>query len=81
MNISLPAELERMVNEKVQLGIYSSSSEVVREALRLLFEKEILHKQRLAQLNADIKIGLEAAEQGKIIDGPAAMNNIINRYD
>ena len=36
MNVSLPPELVRFVREKVDSGLYSSASEVVREALRRL---------------------------------------------
>lgn len=36
MNVSLPDELARFVRERVDSGLYSSASEVVREALRLL---------------------------------------------
>ena len=35
MNVSLTPELERFVRQKVDSGLYTSSSEVVREALRL----------------------------------------------
>ena len=35
MNISLPEELANFVKDKVPTGRYGSSSEVVREALRL----------------------------------------------
>lgn len=46
MNVSLTAELERFVTQKVQSGLYTSNSEVVREALRLLRQRE----RRLAAL-------------------------------
>ena len=36
MNVSLPAELARFVRARVESGHYSSVSEVIREALRLL---------------------------------------------
>lgn len=36
MNISLPADLAGFVRERVRSGLYSSASEVVREALRFL---------------------------------------------
>ena len=36
MNISLPLELAGFVREKVEAGLYSSASEVVRESLRHL---------------------------------------------
>ena len=40
MNVSLTPELERLVNEKVESGLYQTASEVVREALRLLKERD-----------------------------------------
>lgn len=40
MNISLTAELEKYVRGKVASGFYNNASEVIREALRLLVERE-----------------------------------------
>ena len=40
MNISLTPELEQMVDDKVKSGRYASASEVIREGLRLLEERE-----------------------------------------
>ena len=40
MNVSLTPELERLVNEKVRSGLYQTASEVVREALRLLKQRD-----------------------------------------
>ncbi len=37
MHVSLPNELENMVKERVNSGIYGSASEVVRAALRKFF--------------------------------------------
>lgn len=37
MNVSLTAELERVVAEKVKSGLYNNASEVVRDALRRAF--------------------------------------------
>ena len=34
MTISLPAELEKAVNQKVESGFYSDASDVIRESLR-----------------------------------------------
>ena len=36
MNVSLTPDLEELVHKKVESGRYTSASEVVREALRLL---------------------------------------------
>ncbi len=40
MNVSLTPELEELVRHKVQSGRYLSASEVMREALRLLEERD-----------------------------------------
>lgn len=39
MNVSLTPKLEAFVRERVASGLYNNSSEVVREALRLLHEQ------------------------------------------
>ena len=40
MNVSLTPELEALVNDKVRSGLYQTASEVVREALRLLKQRD-----------------------------------------
>src|SRR5688572_10610190 len=40
MNISLTPKLEKYVRKKVASGLYNNASEVMREALRLLVERE-----------------------------------------
>lgn len=40
MNVSLTPELETLISKKVESGRYTSASEVVREALRLLEEQD-----------------------------------------
>ncbi len=62
MNISLTPQLEDLVKRKVDSGLYGSASEVVREALRLLDERDRLNAMRLEELRAEIKKGLESGE-------------------
>jgi putative addiction module CopG family antidote len=50
MNVSLTHELEEFVNNKVQSGTYTSTSEVVRDGLRLLVERNQLYRIRLEAL-------------------------------
>lgn len=40
--------------------MYASASEVIREALRLMAEKDVLHSAKLEQLRADIRAGIES---------------------
>jgi len=66
MNVSLTPELERYVNGKVESGMYNTASEVVREGLRLLKEKEELHQHKLAELRREIQLGIDQAERGEV---------------
>jgi antitoxin ParD1/3/4 len=38
LHVSLPEELERLVHQEVETGMYGSASELVREALRDFFD-------------------------------------------
>jgi antitoxin ParD1/3/4 len=60
MNVSLTPELEKIVAERVASGRYASASEVIREALRLLDERD-----QLNQLRQDVRRGLEQLDQGR----------------
>lgn len=62
MNVNLTPQLEEMVRRKVASGLYTSASEVVREALRLMEEQDQVRAARLQQLRSDIREGLESGE-------------------
>jgi len=66
MNVSLTPELEELIKQKVAGGMYGSSSEVIREALRLLKERDEYQQMRLEQLRADIQIGLDQIARGRV---------------
>jgi len=65
MNVSLPPELERLVTEKVASGLYGSESEVVREALRLLKERDEVRSLAVAELRKDVLAGLAELDRGE----------------
>jgi antitoxin ParD1/3/4 len=73
MNISLTADLEKFVQQKVASGLYTSASEVVREGLRLLAEREEYKEARLADLRREIDLGLADARAGLFRDGETVM--------
>ncbi|HEB55634.1 MAG TPA: type II toxin-antitoxin system ParD family antitoxin [Gammaproteobacteria bacterium] len=70
MNVSLTPQLETYVKQTVAKGMYNSVSEVVREALRLLEERDTLQAMKLQALCNDINQGLESLDnnQGKPLD-------------
>ncbi len=65
MNVSLTPELEKWVQDKVQSGLYGSSSEVVRDALRILHQFEQERVRKLSSLQSEIQIGLEQLKAGR----------------
>ena len=62
MNVSLTPDLEKLVEEKVKTGMHHIASEVVREGLRLLKERD----QRLLHLRADVRTGFDAIDRGDL---------------
>lgn len=63
MNISLTSELENYVKAKVATGMYNSASEVMREALRLMEERDAMQAVRLEALRQEINKGLDSLER------------------
>ena len=78
MNVALTPELEKFVAAKVESDRYSSASEVVREALRVL---KAYHNERVAQLaefDAELGRRLKALDSGSAVI-PAATRAKLQR--
>jgi antitoxin ParD1/3/4 len=65
MNVSLTPELENFVNSKVATGLYQTASEVVREGLRLLRERDTMRQEKLEALRQELAVGIEQADRGQ----------------
>ena len=76
MNVSLTPEFERYVPEKVKSGLYSTASEVIRDGLRLMQERDRLSTARLKQLRDDIQVGLDQLARGEHVPGPEAIERV-----
>ncbi len=64
MNVSLTPALEDFVNQKVSSGRYGSASEVVREALRLLEDRDRLRDAQIGDLKKELEKGLRQLDTG-----------------
>ncbi len=74
MNVSLTPELERLVSEKVETGLYQTASEVVRDGLRLLK----LRDER--ELRADVRAGFDAVGRGEYSEyTPASLGTLATK--
>jgi antitoxin ParD1/3/4 len=64
MKVSLTPDMERLVSDKVKAGLYQTPSEVLREGLRLLQQRD----ENLASLRSEIEAGFEAIRRGEYED-------------
>ena len=62
MTITLPPELETLVSDRVADGTYASETDVLREALRLLEDRE----RRLQELREKVAVGVADSEAGRV---------------
>lgn len=81
MNVSLTPKLEELVNQKVSSGLYNSASEVVRDALRLLEERDRLREMRMEELRREVAIGLEQLKRGESVDGRAVFDRLYAKLE
>jgi len=81
MNVSLTPELAKLVEEKVASGLYTSASEVVREALRLLAESDRQQALRVHELREHIAKGLASAKAGRLTDGPSFGRHLLDKLE
>jgi antitoxin ParD1/3/4 len=61
MHINLSPEVEHYLQTKVGTGFYSNASEVVRDAIRRMWEED----QKLEKLRSALRIGEEQIEAGE----------------
>ncbi len=78
VNVSLTPELEALIQERVRSGRYTSASEVVREALRLLEDRDELRRVRLAELRSKVAAGLDSLDRGQARDGDEVIDEILD---
>jgi antitoxin ParD1/3/4 len=65
MNVSLTPEFAKFIAAQVKLGCYQTSSEVVRDGLRLLKEQNELHRRRVSELQQALALGDKDFEEGR----------------
>lgn len=62
MHVSLTPRLEDYVREKVAAGLYNNNSEVIREALRLMAENEVIRRRTI---EAALQVGEDDIAAGR----------------
>ncbi len=64
MTVEIPSEFQRFVNQVIGSGSYTTESEVVGDALRLLQQR----RQRIEELRREIQPALDQLDRGEGIE-------------
>jgi antitoxin ParD1/3/4 len=81
VNVSITPELDRFLQSRVKSGRYQTTSEVVREALRLLERHERERDEAFHQLKAKLKRGASQAKRGQLLDGDEVFEELREMID
>lgn len=73
ISITLPPDMLSEIKEKVKAGHYGSTSEVIREAMRLWQRQEEEHQERMDSIRKRLK---HSAKSGKPVPIEDAFGNI-----
>ncbi len=66
ISVSLTPELAGLIKQKVESGRYTSTSEVVREALRLLERADRREAEQIRALRRAWREGIESGDAGEL---------------
>lgn len=75
-SVDLGSQLESFVGQLVKAGRYNSRSEILREGVRLIHERET----RLAALDASIMRGVADADAGRVHDLDTVAATLVAKY-
>jgi antitoxin ParD1/3/4 len=73
-NVNLTDHLDRFIEARVTSGRFSNASEVVREGLRLLEQREQENKAKLKWLRAAVRQGTDEIARGEGIEVGSMQN-------
>ena len=76
VNISITPDLDAFLQSRVKSGRYQTTSEVVREALRLLERHEQDREAALYQLKTKLERGAGQAERGELVNGDEVFDEL-----
>ena len=79
MVIALPPELEILVQNQVENGNYENAIDALFAGMNLLVQQQeaVGDERSQIELRREVLIGWEASQRGEVMDGPTAMNQIL----
>jgi antitoxin ParD1/3/4 len=76
---ALPRDLDDMIRAKVASGLYDSWTQVIREALILLDERDRTRALRQERLLNELAIGIDQANDHQMVDGLEVFRRLRNK--
>jgi len=81
MQLTVPPDLETLINKRLSSGGYASAEDVLRRALEAQDAEESLTDEERIALSAHVEEGYLQAERGELIDGAQARREIQSMKD
>ena len=72
MQLTVPADLESLINKRLSSGGYADAEDVLRQALEAQDAEESITEEERQAIWAHIEEGYLQAERGELIDGDQA---------
>jgi antitoxin ParD1/3/4 len=79
MNVDFPHDLEGKIQAKLASGLYDSWTEIIREALILLDERDQTRLVRRERLLRELAIGIDQANDRQLVDGLEVFRRLRNK--
>ena len=76
MQLTVPPDLESLINKRLSTGSYASAEDVLRHALEAQDAEESLTEEEIRTLSAHIEEGYLQAERGELIESAQARREI-----
>lgn len=76
-SVNLGEQLEAFITQAVKNGRYGSRSEVLREGVRLVQEREA----KWARFEAEIQKGIDSADRGELHDADEVFDRLERKYE
>lgn len=81
MQVTLQAETEQYIQEKVKQGQYRSIDEAIEESVQILIARDKLYQGRFEELQQEIAIGVAASERGEFIDREELFHHLSKKLE
>lgn len=79
-SVALTPHFEKFTHQLISSGLYNNVSEVVRDGLRMVEEREKLKKLKLKRLKDAIQVGQDAMDRGDYVTvrNSQELRNLLN---